>query len=183
MIALMIAASLAAAADPPWIVRPEDTIGRPYRPAPRMPDVQLVVDIESPSANPRWRYRVRYWSQERGRGHYVEREYVDGAYDPQVMISTRDCPALLPLLREVPRLPLVSFHVEGFSAPGGFPESNQWRFMIGGSAEHPGGQGGELVARTWQIDAAEPDPIARWARAFNRAFEACAGSRARLLAD
>lgn len=178
MIALILAAASLAAADPPWIERPEDVIGRPYHPAPEPPPVQLVIRIESPSANPRWDYRVQYWSQEPGRGYYIEREFADGYY-AETMVDTRQCPALLPLLREVLRLRLAPFYIDGISQPIATPESTNWRYLIGGSAEHPGGQRGELVAQSWQVAGVEPDPIARWAQAFNRVYERCAGSRGR----
>ena len=177
MIALILAAALAAA-DPPWIERREDVIGRPYHPAPTPPPVQLVVRIESPSANPRWDYRVQYWSREPGRGYYIEREFAAGYY-AETMVNTRDCPALLPLLREIPRLRMAPFHIEGISPPVATPELTHWRYQIAGSAEHPAGQGGELSAQSWQVPGVEPDPIARWAQAFNRVYERCAGNQGR----
>ncbi len=181
MIALALATALATA-DPPWVLRPEDTYGRPYRPGPVAPRVQLVVRIESPSSSGRWDYRVRYWGEQRGRGYYAERDHPAGG-GRQLIVSSRECPALLTVLREVPRLRMAPLYIEGISPPIALPDSSQWRYMVGGSAEHPGGQGGELTTESWQIPGAVADPVARWARAFNRVFESCAGSLGRPIRD
>ena len=181
MIELLLVA-VAAVADPPWILRPEDTYDRPYRPGPVPPQVQLVVRIESLSSNRQWNYRVRYWSEQPGRGYYAERDHPAGG-GRQLIVNSHECPELLTVLREVTRLRMAPLYIEGISPPIALPDSSQWRYLVGGSAEHPDGQGGELVTETWQIPGAAPDPVARWARAFNGAFESCAGSLGRPIRD
>jgi hypothetical protein len=174
MIALLVAAAMLQP-QPPWVERSEDIIGRPYHPAPSEPPVLFVVRIESPTGNPRTEFRVRRWGRS-GEGntyYYIAREINDDQDHSEHLVNSRDCPPFLRLLRELASLHFAPLHVEGISPESPAPESSGWSYLFGGPALHATGQGGEMVVHTYQVAGAEPDPLARWARAFETAYATC----------